>query len=69
MRPQKNVLNPGEEIDMVFSSQHQHYLLECRWRAEPQEGPAVREFMEKIRRKAEGSWGLHQGERWNRRNR
>jgi hypothetical protein len=58
LQPQKNVVNPGEEIDLVFSLEHQHFLVECRWRADPQGGPVVREFMEKVRRKAEGTFGV-----------
>ena len=54
----RNIVNPGEQIDAAFVLDGQHYLVECKWECEPVGAPALREFSEKVRRKAEGTFGL-----------
>ncbi len=53
-----NIVNPGEQIDVAFVLHGQHYLTECKWEREPVGAPILREFAEKVRRKAEGTFGL-----------
>lgn len=55
---QHNIVNPGEQIDLAFVLDGHHYLVECRWHRDPQGLPAVREFSDKVRRKAEGTFGV-----------
>jgi hypothetical protein len=56
--PARNIVNPGEQLDLAFQLDGQHYLMECRWHLEPQGAPAVRELSAKVARKAEGTFGV-----------
>lgn len=58
LRAAHNIVNPGEQIDVAFVLQGHHYLVECRWEKAPQGLPALREFSDKVRRKAEGTFGV-----------
>lgn len=58
LRAVHNVVNPGEQIDVAFVLEGQHYLLECKWEQRPQGLPVVREFSSKVARKAEGTFGV-----------
>ena len=58
LNPEHNIVNPGEQIDLSFALTDGHYLIECRWEHGPQGLPAVRDLSEKVRRKAEGTFGV-----------
>jgi Restriction endonuclease len=58
LNPTHNIVNTGEQIDLAFVLDGGHYLIECRWELNPQGLPALREFSEKVRRKAEGTFGI-----------
>lgn len=58
LEPTRGITNVGEEIDLAFVLDGQHYLVECRWHRLPQGLPALREFSDKVRRKAEGTFGI-----------
>lgn len=58
LAPRGPVRNPGEELDRTFSIHPLNYLLECKWEQGPIESGPVRGFMDKVRRKAEGTFGV-----------
>lgn len=53
-----NIVNPGEQIDLAFAMDGQHYLVETKWEAEAVGLPIVTAFAAKISRKAEGTFGV-----------
>lgn len=53
-----NIVNPGEQIDLAFVLDGQHYLVECKWEREPTGLPHVSAFAAKVARKAEGTFGV-----------
>ena len=58
LRPRGPLRNPGEELDRSFTIENIHYLLECKWEDEPIGFPPVRNFIGKVSRKAEGTFGV-----------
>ena len=58
LTPRGPMRNPGEELDRGFTIDNIHYLLECKWEDEPIGFPAVRDFIGKVQRKAEGTFGV-----------
>jgi hypothetical protein len=58
LRGTHNIVGAGEQIDVAFVLDGQNYLLESRWQKERQGQAAVREFSDKVRRKAEGTFGV-----------
>jgi hypothetical protein len=50
--------NPGEQIDLAFVLDGQHYLVECKWESAPVGLPIVSTFAAKVSRKAEGTFGV-----------
>ncbi len=58
LRPRGPLRNPGEELDRTFTIGNIHYHLECKWEEEPIGFPPVRDFMGKVGRKAEGTFGV-----------
>jgi hypothetical protein len=53
-----NIVNPGEQIDLAFVLDGQHYLVECKWEKDPAGLPHVAAFATKVARKAEGTFGV-----------
>jgi len=58
LAPRHHVIIPGEEIDLTFVLDGQHYLMECKWAERPIGLPVVEGFAAKVRRKAEGTFGV-----------
>jgi hypothetical protein len=58
LEPLPNIVNPGEQIDLAFVLGGQHYLVECKWEADPVGLPVVAAFGAKVSRKAEGTFGV-----------
>lgn len=56
--PRKNIRIPGEEIDLAFVLDGQHYLVECKWEQQPVGLAAVTLFAGKVSKKAEGTFGV-----------
>ena len=54
---ERNIVSPGEQIDLSFVLDGQHYLLECKWEHSPIGFPTVEHFMARVARKAEGTFG------------
>lgn len=54
---ERNIVSSGEQIDLGFVVDGQHYLLECKWEANPIGFPTVEHFMARVARKAEGTFG------------
>jgi restriction endonuclease len=49
---ERNVLGPGEEIDLVLNRDDSFYLLECRWWSDPVGTKEIRDFSGKLRKRA-----------------
>ncbi len=58
LQPTGNIVNAGEQIDLAFILDGHHYLVECKWEAQPVGLPVVTAFSAKVARKAEGTFGL-----------
>jgi hypothetical protein len=58
LSPVRRIISPGEEIDLGFTLDGQHYLVECKWEGEPIGVPTVTGFMAKVMSKAEGTFGV-----------
>lgn len=58
LQPTGNIVNAGEQIDLAFILDGHHYLVECKWEAQPVGLPIVTAFSAKVARKAEGTFGL-----------
>lgn len=58
LQPTGNIVNAGEQIDLAFILEGHHYLVECKWEAQPVGLPVVTAFSAKVARKAEGTFGL-----------
>jgi hypothetical protein len=58
LAPEHRVVIPGEEVDLTFVLDGQHYLMECKWEQRPVGLPALERFATKVRRKAEGTFGV-----------
>jgi hypothetical protein len=58
LEPERNVVIPGEQIDLAFTLDAQHYLVECKWEAPPLGLPPIELFATKVSRKAEGTFGV-----------
>ena len=56
--PEKNIMSPGEEIDLGFTVAGAHYLLQSKWEASAIGFPVVEAFMARVNRKAEGTFGV-----------
>jgi hypothetical protein len=58
LAPRHRVVVPGEEVDLTFVLDGQHYLMECKWEQRPVGLPVLERFATKVRRKAEGTFGV-----------
>jgi hypothetical protein len=58
LSPERHVVIPGEEIDLAFTLDAQHYLVECKWEAPLLGLPVIESFASKVSRKAEGTFGV-----------
>lgn len=58
LAPERTIVSPGEELDLGFALDGQQYLIECKWELEHIGLPAIRDFAEKVRTKAEGTFGV-----------
>jgi hypothetical protein len=58
LQPTCNIVNPGEQIDLAFVLDGQHYLVECKWEKGASGLPHVAAFATKVARKAEGTFGV-----------
>lgn len=58
LQPTGNIVNAGEQIDLAFVLDGQHYLVECKWEKHPIGLPDVSLFSVKVGRKAEGTFGV-----------
>jgi hypothetical protein len=58
LHPERNVVIPGEQIDLAFTLDAQHYLVECKWEEPPIGLPPIELFATKVSRKAEGTFGV-----------
>lgn len=58
LQPTSNIVNPGEQLDLAFVLDGQHYLAECKWERDPVGLPHVSLFATKVGRKAEGTFGV-----------
>ncbi len=58
LSPTGNILNPGEELDRGFVLGDHHYLVECKWEKDSIGLPPVTLFMSRVRKKAEGTFGI-----------
>lgn len=56
--PEHRLVIPGEEMDLSFVLDGQHYLVECKWEHGPIGLPPLELFSTKVRRKAEGTFGV-----------
>ncbi len=56
--PEANLTSPGEEIDLAFTLDGQHYLVECKWENSRVGLPHVRQFSDKVGTKAVGTFGV-----------
>lgn len=56
--PERNLIRPGEEVDLSFTLADDHFLVECKWLNEPVGTQTVKLFMNKVREKAEGTFGV-----------
>lgn len=53
-----HLVNLGEEIDLAFVLDGQHYLVECKWESAPIGQPVITLFSGKVGRKAIGTFGI-----------
>jgi hypothetical protein len=58
LSPEHRITVPGEEMDLAFVLDGQHYLVECKWERQPLGLPPIQLFAGKVRRKAEGTFGV-----------
>jgi hypothetical protein len=58
LQPIHSIVIQGEQIDLAFVLDGQHYLVECKWEQDPVGLPHVNTFAAKVGRKAEGTFGL-----------
>ena len=58
LSPARNIVIPGEQIDLSFVLDAQHYLVECKWTKERVGLPEVHLFASKVSSKAEGTFGV-----------
>ena len=58
LMPDHRIVIPGEEMDLSFVLDGHHYLVECKWEAAPVGLAPVEHFSTKVRRKAEGTFGV-----------
>lgn len=56
--PARNVVNLGEELDVVFTLGELHYVSECKWERRQVGFPQVRLLADKARTKIEGTFGV-----------
>jgi len=58
LNPERHVVIPGEEHDLAFVLDGQHYLTECKWEVSPIGLPAIHLLGAKVGKKAEGTFGV-----------
>lgn len=58
LRPQRNVVVPGEQIDLAFDLGPGHYLVECKWLKEPVGDVDVSRLTHKIATRPVGVRGV-----------
>jgi hypothetical protein len=58
LSPDINIVIPGEQIDLAFTLDGSHYLVECKWEADRTGLPDLHLFTRKVETKAEGTFGV-----------
>jgi hypothetical protein len=58
LSPEHRVTSAGEEIDLAFSIEGHHYLIECKWERDRIGLKPLRDFVGKVNSKAEGTFGV-----------
>lgn len=58
LSPERNVVLPGEQVDLGFILDGQHYLAECKWEAAHVGTATLLLFCQKVERRAEGTFGV-----------
>ncbi len=58
LQPQRNVVVPGEQIDLAFALDGQHYLVECKWLKDPVGAPDLSRLTYKVATRPVGVRGV-----------